>query len=310
MKKTFATLFVAALTLLSAVASAETYALIVGINDYAEPVDAAGNPMKDDEGNVISDDLKGCVNDSNFWKDMLVKNFGVKSENIHMLLDKQATEANFIKEIKWLVNTAKPGDRIFFSYSGHGSQIELDDQPQEKDGLTEVICLQDILIPDDFFADLAKTMRDAGVDATYAFDSCFSGGISRDVTKKGRILRNKWVPTARLNAKQKSNHLTEIEEAELLMAVSIKRSAQKGSYAFLLAGQEDQPTSDLEFLDGTTPSQGAFTFIVRAIMEENPKVTIEELIDEVKALLKEYEFEQVPKAEYSDSTRPSKPVIG
>jgi hypothetical protein len=300
---------VAALTLVSAVASAETYAVIVGINDYPEPVDANGNPLKDDEGNVLSDDLFGCVNDSKFWQEMLSKHYGVKTENIHMLLDKQATEANFIKEVRWLIASAKPGDRVFFSYSGHGAQVELDDQPEESDGLTEVICLQDILIPDNLFGDLAKAFREGGVDATFAFDSCFSGGIDRDADTNRWKARKKWVPKNRLNAKQRSNHLTAIEQAELSMSIKASRGANKGSYAFLMAGQEDQPTSDLQFKNDT-PAQGAFTFIVKAILEDAPTTSIEELIDTVKGLLKEYKFEQVPKAEYSDASRPTKPVIG
>jgi hypothetical protein len=308
MKKSLATLLLAAMTMVSAVASAETYAVIVGINDYPEPVDAQGNPLKDDEGNVLSDDLYGCVNDANFWKETLLKNFGASEANIHMLLDKQATEANFLKEMRWLIASAKPGDRVFFAYSGHGAQVELDDQPEEADGLTEVICLQDILIPDNLFGDVAKTFRDGGVDSTFAFDSCFSGGIDRDGGNARWTSRKKWVPKGRLSAKQRSNHLTAIEQAELTMAIKSSRGT-KGSYAFLLAGQEDQPTSDLQFKDDT-PAQGAFTFIVKALLQDDPKMSIEDLIEETKSLLKEFKFEQVPKAEYSDANRPTKPVIG
>ncbi len=310
MKKTYAILAAAALTMLSVVASAETYAVIIGINDYPEPVGADGKPMKDDEGNVMSDDLKGCVNDAKFWQGLLANSFGVKSSNIHVLLDGAATEANFIKEVQWLVKTVKAGDKIFFSYSGHGSQIELDDQPEEKDGLTEVICLVDSVVPDNFFADWAKDMRNIGVDATFEFDSCHSGGIDRDVVKGGKIVRNKWLPTKRLSAKQRANHLDPIEQAEIKMASNKPRAANAGSYVFLMASGEDQTSSDVEFVEADKyPPQGAFTFMIKESLTANPKLSLEELLTEVRAGLKDWEFTQVPKAEYSDAKRPAKPVI-
>jgi len=309
MKKTFAMLTVAALTMLSALASAETYAVIIGINDYPELLDAQGNPRKDDKGNILSDDLKGCVNDANFWKELLTKSLGVKESNVHMLLDGAATEANFIKEVTWLVQTAKPGDTIFFSYSGHGSQVELKDQPEEADGLTEVICLIDSNIPDNFFAEWAKDMKSVGVHATFEFDSCHSGGLDRDTVKDGKILRNKFLPKARLNAKQRANHLDQIEQATIRMAASTSRSTSTGSYVFLMASQESQTSSDLEFLDDTPP-QGAYTYCVKLALAADPNLSIKQLIAEVKKILKDNDFEQVPKAEYSDANRPAKPLIG
>jgi hypothetical protein len=310
MKKTFATLTVAALTMLSAFASAETYAVIIGINDYPEPVGADGKPLKDDEGNIISDDLKGCVNDAKFWQGLLSKSFGVKSENIHMLLDGAATEANFIKEVTWLVETVKAGDKIFFSYSGHGSQMELSDQPEEADGLTEVICLVDSLIPDNFFAEWSKDMRNVGVHATFEFDSCHSGGLDKDFVKDGKIARNKWLPKQRLSAKQRANHFDAIEQAEIMMASNRPRAANAGSYVFLMASGEGQTSSDVEFVEADKyPPQGAFTYMVKESLTANPKLSLEELLVEVKAGLKDWEFEQIPKAEYSDAKRPAKPVI-
>ena len=296
--------------MLAATASADTYAVIIGINDYQEPLDEDGNPIKDDEGNIVSNDLFGCVNDAKFWRDLLKSSFGVKESNIHMLLDSAATEANFVKELQWLVATAKPGDRVFFSYSGHGAQLELDDQPEETDGMTEVICLVDSLVPDNFFGGFAKDLKDAGLDATFAFDSCYSGGISRDTVKRGRLMRNRWVPTAQLSAKQRANHLDGIEEAQIKMAVTMKRANNAGSYAFLLASGEDQTSSDVQFLDGKTPAQGAFTFMVKDALGAKPTISLEELLEEVKKGLKDWEFEQNPKAEYSDAKRPAKPLIG
>lgn len=48
---------------LAALSFAETYALMIGINDYPEPTDARGQPLRDANGNLVSEDLHGCVND-------------------------------------------------------------------------------------------------------------------------------------------------------------------------------------------------------------------------------------------------------
>lgn len=310
MKKTLACFLLAATTLLAAVSNAETYALIIGINDYPEPLDSQGNPLKDDKGNVITDDLKGCVNDAKFWKETLMTAYGVKEANIHVLLDSLATEANFIAEVRWLVNTAKPGDRIFFSYSGHGSQIALPDQPEESDGLTEVICLIDTLVPDNFFADWAKDLKTTGVNATFVFDSCHSGGMTRDPDSGGRIFRKRWMPKDRLNAKQRANHFDAIEQAEVKLAMRTTRAQVQGSYVFLLASQENQTSGDVQFVGDNPPPYGAFTYWIRRTLRSNPQMSIQDLLTAVKKGLKEWEFEQLPLAEYSDSKGPSKPVMG
>jgi hypothetical protein len=308
MKKTLALFAMGALTLLSALASAETYAVIIGINDYPEPLDRNGNPLKDEDGNLVSDDLFGCVNDAKFYRDTLVKHFGVKESNIRLILDSQATEANFIAAVKWLLQNAKAGDKVFFSYSGHGTQAKFDDQPGEQDDLTEAICLVDTLVTDDFFSELAKMLQDAGANSTYVFDSCHSGGMSRDIDQEGRIERRKYVPFANLSAKQKSNHFTMKERGDLKSAVRMPRAVNKGSYAFLFAGKEDQPTSDLQFKDNS-PAHGAFTYIMKLCMDIDPTASVEELVETVKQLLEKNKFKQVPNAEYSDPQRPTKPLV-
>ena len=40
--------------------------------------------------------------------------------------------------IEWLIKGAKPGDSLFFHYSGHGSQVK-DKDGDEIDGLDETI---------------------------------------------------------------------------------------------------------------------------------------------------------------------------
>ena len=67
--------------------------------------------------------LKGCINDVHTVNSFLrSKGF----QNIHILTDDQndpshqPTKENILREIRWLVGGASPGDSLFFHFSGHG----------------------------------------------------------------------------------------------------------------------------------------------------------------------------------------------
>jgi len=97
-------------------------ALLVGINAYP------GAP------------LAGCVNDVTDMAAYLTKEAKFDPAGIRLLVDARATKAEIETRLKWLVKDAKPGDRLVFHYSGHGTQVA-DRTGDEIDGLDEVICL-------------------------------------------------------------------------------------------------------------------------------------------------------------------------
>ena len=131
---------------LAALSFAETYALMIGINDYPEPTDSRGQPLRDENGNVVSEDLFGCVNDVTAMGDVLKSGFKVKPDNIRVLTNAQANESGFVEGMRWLLRNAKPGDQVVFMYSGHGAQIQ---DATEADGKQEVLVLADHkLVPD------------------------------------------------------------------------------------------------------------------------------------------------------------------
>lgn len=103
-------------------------AFLVGINKYP------GSP------------LRGCVNDVIVVFQILTTKFDFKPENIKVLTDQEATRANIISGIKWLTQGVKVGDSIVFHYSGHGSQVMVDDwsATNETDGRDEIICPVDL----------------------------------------------------------------------------------------------------------------------------------------------------------------------
>jgi hypothetical protein len=128
-----------------------------------------------------SAELRGCVNDSYMIKNLLEVRYGF--EDITLLLDNDATTENIRKALHALVDGAKPGDVIFFHYSGHGSQVfnQRDDAgDNEVDGLDEIICPVDLdwkekIIRDDELREIFDRVPN-GVNLTVFLDCCNSGG--------------------------------------------------------------------------------------------------------------------------------------
>lgn len=137
-------------------------ALLVGINAYPGA------------------ELRGCVNDAKDNAAYLIEHEGFKNSEIVMLLDRKATTANIMAGLKWLAGDYQPGDRRFFAYSGHGTQMP---GSREADGKFEAICPVDFDWTDahairdtDFAEAFGKIPKGAIFD--WVSDSCFSGGLA------------------------------------------------------------------------------------------------------------------------------------
>jgi len=281
-------------------ANAETYAFLIGINDYPDVVDKDGKPILDKDGKPEDDDLKGAVNDVNVMRDILVSKFGVPSANVKVVTDKQANEAGFIEGMKWVLSAAKPGDHIFIHYSGHGGQIKSE---AEEDKLDEVIVLADNkLVPDDLFGRIARDLANKGVHATFLFDSCHSGGMSREG------YRTKAVNLAK-NARAKRVETSKLQTLRTTARANITGSgSEKGSYAFLFASKEDQTSSDVSPTNGKPP-HGIFTLALSIALKDRPEFTLTALEMLVADILKELQFKQIPNFEFSSADRASKPLL-
>jgi len=128
--------------------------------------------------------LGGCVNDANNIKNFLIANGDYPPDSIVTLLDAAATRSTIVEKMKWLVNDAKPGDRRFLHYSGHGSNMmdkaESGVPLDENDGKDECICPVDYktagFIKDDEIRQIINVIPE-GCKLTCIFDSCNSGTI-------------------------------------------------------------------------------------------------------------------------------------
>jgi len=130
--------------------------------------------------------LNGCINDANNMKHFLTTKFGFSDApgKMIVLTDdqkeklKRPTRKNMINAMKWLVNDCKPGDSLFFYFSGHGGQAK-DLDGDEVDGYDETILPVDFeqsgeIIDDEMNAIMVKPLPE-GVRLTALFDSCHSG---------------------------------------------------------------------------------------------------------------------------------------
>ncbi|QCG93090.1 DUF4384 domain-containing protein (plasmid) [Azospirillum sp. TSA2s] len=155
----------------TAPALAEKHALIVSINEYAK------DPWK----------LRGAVNDGKNIERLLRGPLGYRPDQIKELFDQAATRDAILSNFRsWLIDATKPGDEVFFYFSGHGYQ-QPDTNGDEEDGLDETLVAADAepdgkggvrnMIIDDEMELLLDALKDRKV--TVVIDSCHSGTISR-----------------------------------------------------------------------------------------------------------------------------------
>jgi uncharacterized caspase-like protein len=163
----------AALCAACAPAAAGRYALVVGIDAYEAPIPP----------------LHGAVNDARDIAAALQKS-GVN--RLTLLLDKNATKAAVVAAWQSLLDEAKPGDTIIFTYAGHGSQEPArPGDPDEPDGLDENFPLVQYGLSGSRLAErivdneIAQWLKDAEAKKVYVVfvaDACHSGTMYRSVS--------------------------------------------------------------------------------------------------------------------------------
>lgn len=160
-------------------AAAADRALLVGIDRYQD---------------ARVDETPGSEADARDVADVLRTRFGFADTGIKLLLGPEATGEAVVKAFReWLIEGSAPGDRVFFHYSGHGSQLP-DDDGDELDGFDETLAPYDTVpdtgaheIRDDTLGQLMAQLP--GRRVVMLFDSCHSGTISRGAPASGRLGR-------------------------------------------------------------------------------------------------------------------------
>ena len=158
------------------------FALLVGIDDYAQPDDTAYRITP----------LKGPGNDVAMMKKLLVDQFGFPDDKAHIatLTGKQATRENILNSLnQQLIENAKahPDATVVFFFSGHGS-LYPDENDAKGSGFHQTLVAYDSRVEggkdilDDEINQRLELLRQYTNRITLIFDSCHSGSVWKDVT--------------------------------------------------------------------------------------------------------------------------------
>lgn len=117
-------------------------------------------------------ELSGCVNDANDWAEMLARNGYTVEVGLEATTDQvMETLERYVASLKW-------GDRLVFTYSGHGTWVP-DANGDEDDHRDEAMYMADgSLLLDDYLDTLFRQIP-IGRGVLVLADSCFSGTVTR-----------------------------------------------------------------------------------------------------------------------------------
>jgi len=150
-------------------------ALLVGIDDYQMD----GLDLPPDSSTLDARNMKALA----------IDHLGYPPEGVKLLLNEDASYDGILKAIDdWLIAGTKPGDRVMFTYSGHGYYVD-DEDGDEEDGRDEVLVPWDAgqgasgdfinLLPDDELHERFARLTDR--ESLVLIDSCHSGTVTRSL---------------------------------------------------------------------------------------------------------------------------------
>ncbi len=151
-------------------AQAASYALIVGVSEYADPSIA---------------DLEYAASDARQMALALETQCGFARPDILLLVETEATRGGLTAGFTWLRERVGPADLALVYLAGHGSTVvDREGDEADGDGMDECFLPQDavLLDPSTYVTDdeLGAWIAGLGSGAVSLFlDSCYSGGQSR-----------------------------------------------------------------------------------------------------------------------------------
>lgn len=260
--------------LLSAVTATDTHArfraLLIGINYHGA------------DSNIRR--LGGAVNDAKDLYDLMTQSLGISPDDILILTEQQATRKAILSAFQhWLIEGTRPGDTVFFQFSGHGAQVPDPFGTQQTDPLkkkdpkyqqfAEAIAGYDTtlnpsdksignLIFDTELNHLLRQIQDREI--TLFLDFCHSAGVTRNFTGTQpvtRFLTLPWDP-------RETNVIVPPGAVSYATRGIIRRKADwQPPYTVLAAVQYYQEAHEYPVFRG---HNGAFTYPVLKLLRANP----------------------------------------
>jgi hypothetical protein len=260
------------------------YALLVGINDYA----------------AVSK-LAGCVADIEAVEALLRKRVPSDQLSLKVLHDGAATRAGIIDGFRTHLTQATADDIAAFYFCGHGSQEPCPPEwvALEPSGTNQTIVPVDARVGDTFdIADkelsaLIHEVAANGAHVVTLFDSCHSGGVTRDVDEghdpASGISRT--APASTMRARTMDDYL---ESARTLYDPTRTPGEQPPAPAHIAiaACQFDQLAKEFPM---QAPRRGAFTqAFEEAVNTLGPSATYIDLVTAIRTKVRERAKDQMP----------------
>jgi hypothetical protein len=266
-------------------------------------------------------ELRGCINDVKNISRLVCQQFGFR--NCLFLTDDQAdpnllpTYHNIIEAMKWLVPGAQPGDSLFFHYSGHGGTAT-DEDGDELDGFDETILPVDYktsgqILDDEIYDNLVSPLPQ-GCRLTAIFDSCHSGTIldlpytyqcdgeveviendmKKELFKKAIDIVDGFISG---NENTITNTILSIFDGSLFHTDKISneevvKKRKHDADVIQFSGCKDCQTSADAVID--SKSTGAMSYAIVTLLSQNRQYTYTELLTEIRQIMKEKNFSQIP----------------
>jgi len=267
-------------------------------------------------------ELRGCINDVKNVSQLVCQRFGF--QNCLYLTDdqqdqsKKPTYDNIINAMRWLTDGAKPGDSLFFHYSGHGGTAK-DSETDEIDGFDETILPLDYtssgqIVDDVIYANLVKPLP-KGCRLTAVFDSCHSGTvmdlpytyqcdgnvevIENDVRKEifkkainvvGSLIQGNPAGIAEALMSIFDGSLSAHANNTNQQAIIEKR--QHDADVIQLSGCRDNQTSADASINNV--ATGAMSYALITVLNQNQNLSYSQLLTQVRQIMKEKRFSQIP----------------
>ena len=254
----------------------------------------------------VSSWLAGCVNDAEDIASAL-KKLGFTSRTTTVLRDSEATKQAVVSALTTMVDKAKPGDHLVFSFSSHGTQVP--NQPgdrDEPDGLDEVFACHDIqragdqwdrdtVISDDELRELFQRVPE-GALVEVLLDTCHSGTGLKDLEEIQLAMtlgrKPRFLPPPTPKGLDRARSIRDLQPTRTVDHKALVELTKRGKGArpvLFAACRPHQTASDATF--GGRPN-GAFTHLFLGSLEARPDATRAEHLKAVHAGLKAERFEQ------------------
>ncbi|WP_414622799.1 caspase family protein [Calothrix sp. CCY 0018] len=280
--------------------SQNTYALLVGIDEYRSP-------------SIPS--LRGCVNDITAINDFLVKRVAKSKDNLHIkkLINQEATRQAIIDNFRKHLCLAQSDDTALFYFSGHGSQEQaaVEFWHLEPDRLNETLVCWDSRqnniwdLADKEVAKLISEVAQNHPHIVVILDCCHSGGGVRSHNSEYTGVRE-----VAVNLKERpiDDFIFSAEEMKRFTSVNNKQSRFNlpSSEYILLAACRDNEEAREHYIQ----KRGVFSYFLLDSLQKNDTLTYRDLFKRTNVCVRSFYPNQSPQIEATNSNYLDQPFLG